>query len=67
MSVIQTGVSRFNRRWVCPFCGWRSYVSLRKHIQTGQPLTREEQIATLEYQASKHFRAAHRQDFAGAR
>ena len=62
--MIQTRVSRFNRLWVCPFCGWRAYVSRRKHYQTGQPLRRAEQIATLTVRASAHFRAAHRQDFA---
>ena len=63
MSELQTRVSRFNRRWVCQVCGWRAYVSLRKHFQTGQPLSRTEQIATLTYQASKHFREYHKTAF----
>lgn len=62
--MIQTRTSRFDRYWTCPVCGWRAHVSLRKHFQTGQPLTRDEQIATLTYQASKHFRERHRHDFA---
>ena len=60
---IQTRTSRFNRYWTCPFCSWRVHVSLRKHFQTGQPLTREQQIATLEYQASRHFRERHQDEF----
>ncbi len=62
--IVQTRVSRFNRFWTCPFCGWRAHVSLKAHFQTGQPLTRAEQIATLEFRASQHFRDRHREDFA---
>lgn len=62
---LQTRVSRFNRLWTCPVCGWRAYVSRRAHVQTGQPLTADEQIATLAVQASKHFRERHRNAFAG--
>lgn len=65
MAAIQSRVSRFNRYWTCPFCSWRAHVSLRAHFQTGQPLTKTEQIATLEHQASKHFRERHRNDFGG--
>lgn len=64
MTQVSTRVSRFNRSWTCPFCGWRTYVSMRaKHFQTRQPLARSEQIATLTFEASKHFRDFHRSDF----
>ena len=56
---LRTHVSRFNRSWTCSICGMRKYVSRRKHFQTGQPLTNAEQIASLTYLATEHWRQFH--------
>jgi transcription elongation factor Elf1 len=63
-STLQTRTSRFNRYWTCPFCAWRAHVSLKAHFQTGQPLSKEQQIATLTHEASRHFRERHKNDYA---
>lgn len=62
---VQTRMGRGRRIWVCPVCSWRATISTRKHFQTGQPLTRDEQIAALAYDAEKHFRERHRHAFSG--
>ena len=63
---VQTRMGRGRRIWVCPICDWRETVSTRrKHIQTGQPLTREQQVATLAFRAEQHFRAQHINAFMG--
>ena len=56
---VQTRIVRGRRIWVCPVCGWRATISTRKHHQTGQPLTREQQVASLAWDAQRHFRAQH--------
>ena len=63
---VQTRVNaRFGQRiWTCPICRWQARISTRKHFQTGQPLTREQQIGSLAVDAQAHFRAQHRDAFA---
>ncbi len=56
---VQTRIGRGRRIWVCPVCGWRATISTRKHFQTGQPLTREQQIGSLAVDAQRHFRTNH--------
>jgi hypothetical protein len=60
---VQTRMGIGRRIWVCPVCCWRTTVSTRKHCQTGQPLTREQQIATLAVEAERHFVGQHRDTF----
>ena len=61
MMKVQTRVNaRFGQRiWVCPVCGWRARISTRNHVQTGQPLTREQQVGVLAVEAQRHFRKQH--------
>jgi hypothetical protein len=63
----QTRMGLGRRIWVCPVCGWRATISTRKHFQTGQPLTREEQVAALANDAQRHFRTQHTGEFLKAR
>lgn len=60
---VQTRIGVGRRIWVCPVCGWRATISTRKHAQTGQPLTRDQQIGSLAVDAERHFRDQHRQAF----
>lgn len=64
---VQTRIGRGRRIWVCPVCGWRATISTRKHVQTGQPLTREQQVASLAVDAQRHFRERHVDEFAKGR
>lgn len=64
---VQTRMGRGRRIWVCPVCGWRATISTRKHYQTGQPLTREQQVGSLAVDAQRHFRAQHLNAFLGGR
>lgn len=61
---VQTRMGRGRRIWVCPVCGWRATISTGKHVQTGQPLTREQQVACLAADAQRHFRERHIAAFA---
>lgn len=60
---VQTRVSRWRRIWVCPICGFRATISRGRHVQTNQPLTREQQIGSLAFDAQKHFREQHKNAF----
>jgi hypothetical protein len=60
---VQTRIGIGRRIWVCPVCGWRATISTRKHVQTGQSLTREQQIGSLAVDAECHFRERHRGEF----
>ena len=64
---VQTRMGRGRRIWVCPVCGWRATISTGTHFQTGQPLTRDQQIACLAVDAMKHFRAQHLDAFTKGR
>jgi len=63
MMYVQTRMGRGRRIWVCPICYWRATISTRKHFQTGQPLTRDQQVSSLAVDAERHFRAHHREAF----
>lgn len=61
---VQTRMGRGRRIWVCPVCGWRATISTRRrHVQTNQPLTAAQQIASLAVDAGRHFRDLHRDAF----
>ena len=60
---VQTRMGIGRRIWVCPVCGWRATISTRRHFQTGQPLTREQQVRSLARDAEKHFVERHRHAF----
>lgn len=64
---VQTRMGRGRRIWVCPVCGWRATISTRNHFQTGQPLTNDQQVASLAVDAEKHFRAFHLSAFSHPR
>lgn len=64
---VQTRMGRGRRIWVCPVCSWRATISTRKHFQTGQPLTRDQQVASLAVEAERHFRDRHRGEFVARR
>ena len=64
---VQTRMGLGRRIWVCPVCGYRATISTRKHVQTGQPLTREQQIGSLAVSAERHFRERHTKAFLGPR
>lgn len=58
---IPTRVSLGIRRWTCPICHYCERISTKRHhLQTNQPLTPEQQIATLSALAEKHWRECHR-------
>lgn len=63
---VQTRMGRGRRIWVCPVCGWRATISTRKHFQTGQSLSREQQIGSLAVDAERHFRSQHLNAFMSA-
>lgn len=60
---VQTRMGRGRRIWVCPVCAWRATISTGKHSQTGQPLTREQQVGSLAVEAQRHFRSEHINEF----